>query len=839
MAKYLDKSGLQYFYGKLKEKFADKTTIEAKLDSLTGAFLWKGKFDTLPPVDDYEAGNVVGVKVGENAYAEYVLTVVGNTKTWEKLGDEGSYLLKTTAEETYLKKAAGEVKTDNLANGAVTEDKIADGSITGDKFSPGLTLYMNKQFNYLKQVQVKYGEDPSAAIKSFTQRDNKTALYIKLTNGLLVPANTNGETASGLYSYGNTIRKVLFDGTNWSDAEIQNDIIDTEHIKNDAVTSNKIEDYAVIERKIADSAVASEKLVQGARKPIILTPDTTEVDEETYQKLLSDDVDVVFKLDSGNLFLLTDKIKRGGLLNLYFTCLSVEGLKVTNVYLYGYKVSITKSGPHNCSVTRYIGNNLYGLFELSNYLTKSTLTPILKEIDLIGTDAERKAKLDKFETDWKALTGASDLRGARFVGYVDNTDNSGTCSVLFTFDYGSNVLYQGCVMESDTDKKIVKYTLNKNDGSLVLTPLFSHLEAITIYTDNTEEHVQANLDNIAAYESNLQALGVDTTKSPMIPIIIDEGQGEEGNSRGYLQKISAQNTYYGIIVTGGTETYSLEIDVDGTFTGYHILDSSYKSLNAKSLEAITIKTSNSTTDKADNKAAIQAYVNNLKALGVDTTKGYYIPVVFVESADYYRSGIMVYNSTSDTYNGYTSGTSGLPISAQIRNDGGVYLNNIQLSSSTGLSTTSKQIVGAINEVNTLAKGKQDTLTSGTNIKTVNGQSLLGSGDISISGGGSGDVTAAGNNTFTGINTFSGTETFDGAPQFNSGLTVVDATNNDRYKIYGDNYGLVVQNIDDNNSDIRFRGILTPEANNDAANKSYVDTQISTALGTVLTQLQNI
>lgn len=31
-------------------------------------------------------------------------------------------------------------------------------------------------------------------------------------------------------------------------------------------------------------------------------------------------------------------------------------------------------------------------------------------------------------------------------------------------------------------------------------------------------------------------------------------------------------------------------------------------------------------------------------------------------------------------------------------------------------------------------GKQDTLVSGTNIKTINGTSLLGSGDIAISGG---------------------------------------------------------------------------------------------------------
>ena len=121
MGKYLDQSGLKYFYGKLKEKFADKTTIEAKLDSLTGAFLWKGKFDTLPPVDDYEAGNVVAV-----GKKEYVLTVTKGTKAWEEFGDEGSYLLKTAAEETYLKKAAGEVKTANLADNAVTENKLND-----------------------------------------------------------------------------------------------------------------------------------------------------------------------------------------------------------------------------------------------------------------------------------------------------------------------------------------------------------------------------------------------------------------------------------------------------------------------------------------------------------------------------------------------------------------------------------------------------------------------------------------------------------------------------------------------------------------------------------------
>lgn len=46
-----------------------------------------------------------------------------------------------------------------------------------------------------------------------------------------------------------------------------------------------------------------------------------------------------------------------------------------------------------------------------------------------------------------------------------------------------------------------------------------------------------------------------------------------------------------------------------------------------------------------------------------------------------------------------------------------------------LTTTDKTIVGAINELNT---SKQDTLVSGTNIKTINGEDVLGSGDLKLS-----------------------------------------------------------------------------------------------------------
>ena len=50
------------------------------------------------------------------------------------------------------------------------------------------------------------------------------------------------------------------------------------------------------------------------------------------------------------------------------------------------------------------------------------------------------------------------------------------------------------------------------------------------------------------------------------------------------------------------------------------------------------------------------------------------------------------------------------------------------------------------DVTAALSAKQDTLVAGTNIKTINGNSLLGSGDMVISGGGT-TVTLTDNTTY--------------------------------------------------------------------------------------------
>lgn len=465
--------------------------------------------------------------------------------------------------------------------------------------------------------------------------------------------------------------------------------------------------------------VTSDMLVKGARKPIILTPNTTEVDEETYQKLLSDNVDVVFKTNDENLNLciLTYKYDDGDVWCFIFTCFSREGKSLSDTYFYGYEVRITKIGnPHPCEVIDNSREIQFSqILKNEGFINKSTLSPVLQEIDLTGTDADRKAKLDQFETDWKALTGASDLTGARFVGKFGITDDvERNVTGIMTYSAGDtateaidNCFYGICNGYSMGEQKSqIAVKVSCTDGSLTITSLFSHLEAITIYTDNTPEHKQANLDNIAAYKANLQAFGVDMSKGFNIPVMV---QGD--NWGGYISSIGS-GFYVGFYRDDISGSYAFRINADGLFMDYALalsedVDNKVdKSLNAKSLEAIAIKTDNSTA----NVAAIKAYVDNLKALGVDTTKGYEIPILYNSGS----KGFIGYNpNAASSFNGYAVTPEGNLHTLTMNATTGALSNKIlattaitdalsankQPKTDAALKTTSKTVTGAINEVN--------------------------------------------------------------------------------------------------------------------------------------------
>lgn len=199
---------------------------------------------------------------------------------------------------------------------------------------------------------------------------------------------------------------------------------------------------------------------------------------------------------------------------------------------------------------------------------------------------------------------------------------------------------------------------------------------------------------------------------------------------------------------------------------------------------IPISTDNTTESKAQNVKNISDYIEKAKAAGIADVNGMGVTCLI----DDYLSGVgYIYRGTNVIIHGIKTTDDLVDNRVFSIQNGEYYESKIQSENSNELSTTSKKLVPAINEVNTLAKskgngtitgvrmngvskgtsgvvdlgtvitahqdisGKQDKLISGTNIKTINGESVLGSGDITItsSGGAYPEVNhGTGDTTFT-------------------------------------------------------------------------------------------
>lgn len=156
--------------------------------------------------------------------------------------------------------------------------------------------------------------------------------------------------------------------------------------------------------------------------------------------------------------------------------------------------------------------------------------------------------------------------------------------------------------------------------------------------------------------------------------------------------------------------------------------------------------------------------------------------------------------------------------------------------------------------------KQDTLTSGTNIKTINNQSLLGSGNITISGGGSAtdvqidgvSITSSGvaninttgydadTNFLATVNDISNIDSAKVDKQISSGNNAITTIDNNGNSILLE----AVDNSEDTQATINvtgygeiyitgaalyvegeetyISGLANPTNNGDAVNKKYVD-----------------
>lgn len=399
--------------------------------------------------------------------------------------------------------------------------------------------------------------------------------------------------------------------------------------------SGRYDKIAIITENTTNQ-VTSEMLDKGARRPIILPTDITEVDEETYQKLLSDDVDVLFRTNDGEFCTLTYEDANTDYLNLYFTCFSVEGETLDDIYIYAYRVEIEKNAPHTCTV--YILKEAQTLSDeilSSNYIIQqSQLSPVLQEIDLTGTDADRKAKLDQFAVDWKALTGASDLKGARFVGYSGEPDN-----FIGIFTY--NPLMGGYSAIATNDSLSPYQVGISPTGTIMSNSLFYHLEPVIIRTGNTDSDMAYNVAAIQKYVNNITLLGVYTYYGFTIPVYLTDNEScgylicneQHGGDDSYpLSGIVFYNGIAKIIVIDETGRYEEIVEIAGTNPLNTTSDNMVDAINevnalAKGYSMIFTPIE-LTTETAQNKTAIDARVAAFTAQGISLTNGCCIPVTY-------------------------------------------------------------------------------------------------------------------------------------------------------------------------------------------------------------------
>lgn len=152
----------------------------------------------------------------------------------------------------------------------------------------------------------------------------------------------------------------------------------------------------------------------------------------------------------------------------------------------------------------------------------------------------------------------------------------------------------------------------------------------------------------------------------------------------------------------------------------------HQSLSAYSTtEEMNSAIEEATSGKADT-SAVTAVNETLTAHTADTT-------IHVTSAD--KTAWNAKSDFSGSYNDLTDKPTipTVPTSnSAFTNDAG-YITEDALNGYAESSAVTAEITAAVS-------GKQDTLVSGTNIKTINNESILGSGNITIQGGGSGNPT---------------------------------------------------------------------------------------------------
>jgi hypothetical protein len=333
---------------------------------------------------------------------------------------------------------------------------------------------------------------------------------------------------------------------------------------------------------------------------------------------------------------------------------------------------------------RKLDASAYTPTDLSNYYTKDETSGKSEIASAISDEATARANADT------ALSGAVDTA---LLGYVNNAAYVSTAKTI-------NLLHGETVIASVDATDFIKDGMVDNvvisGGSLV----------ITFNTDSGKEAITIALTDIfdpANYYTKTDVDGIVSGKADTTAVtqaITEATSGKANSSDVYLKTETSGKTEIATAL-------SAKLDV----TAYTPTDLS------------NYYTKGETSGKTEIQTALGTKQDTLVAGDNITISGNVISAAGGDLSDYYTKAEV--DEMSE-------------VAAQGINDLNTNKLDVTAYTPTDLSQywTSAQTQSAISQS---VSGKQDTLVSGTNIKTVNNESLLGSGNITIQGGGGNDV----------------------------------------------------------------------------------------------------
>lgn len=282
------------------------------------------------------------------------------------------------------------------------------------------------------------------------------------------------------------------------------------------------------------------------------------------------------------------------------------------------------------------------------------------------------------------ITGG--VNGTLYIGETEIPISSNTLN--YTYDYvltntGTfNVHFINNMFELDSNN----ITITVNATTNVVSAFVNRLKSVFVQKNDITDNLTST----------------NTTKP------LSANQGKVLN-----EKIIGTNTFYGTTSTTASTQVKQVTVADTNFT-------------LAEGTVLVLKSTTAQTYNASSTKPVKLCVNN----GID------VPVQYINenySSRYMWSANEIVELVYDGTN-WILLNNGLATTTYY---GVTKLNNTVTSTSTSLSATANSVKTAYDkgvEAYALAEGKQDMLVSGTNIKTVNNESLLGDGNITVQGG---------------------------------------------------------------------------------------------------------